>query len=330
MKPLQFTTRLCAFLAVILLSQSCSPPKPGTWANNDIEKGKRDDLHALNKILFAGLQANSDNTLQEIWSKDMINDPSRLRTTEVISNRMKEGKYEILDEFYIVNDQKGPHSIGMNTRGLNSYTLNYDAQTREMYIVFFVPKTNANRWLVSAVFCKFDYGWKLDKLDVNPYISNGKTAPELYDYAKKEYAKHYLVNALNAMAEAKTCIQPFAGWQYPDAGKMDEFYANLGNALNAHYVFPYTITQVATQPRIFNISEQTTPEGVFPVVAYKSSIKLKDTTALKKENESVKKVIGKLMPGIDKDKNYVFYYIYNQWPRYDESVDRYEIDDKLK
>jgi hypothetical protein len=74
----------------------------------------------------------------------------------------------------------------------------------------------------------------------------------------------------------------------------------------------------------------TTPEGVFPMVYYKSTIKLQDTAALRKENENIKKVIGKAIPGIDQDKKYVFYDAHNEWPRFDRSVDRYDMPDKLK
>jgi hypothetical protein len=61
-----------------------------------------------------------------------------------------------------------------------------------------------------------------------------------------------------------------------------------------------------------------------------STVKLKNTTGLQKENDDIKKVIGKVIPGIDKDKKFVYYDAFNEWPRYDRSVDRYEMIDKLK
>ncbi|HVS92766.1 MAG TPA: hypothetical protein VHE59_12070 [Mucilaginibacter sp.] len=329
MKPFRAVTAFFTLITFLLLC-SCQPHKPGLWVNNDIEHDMRDQLHALNKILFAGLQANNDKMLAGIWSKRMIDNPGRLRTVELIGNRMKEAPFDILDEFYIVSEKKGPHSIGMHNKGINSYTINYDADTREMYIVFFVPKTNANRWMASAIYRKFDYGWKLDRLGLSQYMANGKTAPELYEYAKQELAKHYLVNAVNAMAEARSCLTPYVDWHYPDSARIESVYNKLVNIANRKYVFPYTIGQVATKPRVFAIYTETKPEGVFPVVAYKSTIKLQDTIALKKENENIKRVIGKQVPGIDKDKKYIYYYIYNEWPRYDRSVDRYEIRDLLK
>lgn len=36
------------------------------------------------------------------------------------------------------------------------------------------------------------------------------------------------------------------------------------------------------------------------------------------------------MPGIDKDKKYVFYAVFNKMPNAYESVDRYEVTDTIK
>ena len=52
--------------------------------------------------------------------------------------------------------------------------------------------------------------------------------------------------------------------------------------------------------------------------------------SLKKENDEIKKVIGKLIPGIDQNKKYVYYDAFNEWPRSDRSVDRVDLIDKLK
>jgi hypothetical protein len=57
---------------------------------------------------------------------------------------------------------------------------------------------------------------------------------------------------------------------------------------------------------------------------------LKNIAGLQKENDEIKKVIGKVIPGIDKDKKFVYFDAFNEWPRFDRSVDRYEMIDKLK
>jgi hypothetical protein len=68
--------------------------------------------------------------------------------------------------------------------------------------------------------------------------------------------------------------------------------------------------------------------GVFPMVYNFSDINLKDTTALKTENEKVKKEASRMFTGIDKDKKYVFYWAFNEMPDGKKLVEHYGFIDK--
>lgn len=330
MRQLPFLIKLFSLLSLFAVITSCKTPQPGTWKNDKIEAGKKSDFHELNNQLMEGLKANSPRQLEAVMSKEFINDNGRLRLIELCSNRLKEGDYTVLDEYYIVNKEQGEQTIETKNQGINNHNLKYSAATREMYIAFFIPRSIPNKYMISAIYCKYNYGWKLNYLELNPYTLNGKTAPELFDMAKKMYAQKYLLDAVNTMELAKVCSRPYERWEYPEEAGMSDLYSKAIAEINMKYVYPFTLNQVPTRPKIFSISTQTTPEGVFPLVYYKSAIKLTDTAALRKENDNIKKVIGKLIPGIDKDKKYVFYNAYNEWPRSDRSVDRYDIVDKLK
>jgi hypothetical protein len=55
-------------------------------------------------------------------------------------------------------------------------------------------------------------------------------------------------------------------------------------------------------------------EGYFPLVAYLSKIKLKDTAALKAEYEQVKTDVRHRFTGIGSGSKYTFYRAYNEKP----------------
>ncbi len=129
---------------------------------------------------------------------------------------------------------------------------------------------------------------------------------------------------------AQTCANPYEGWQYQNESGLGDLNSKVTEEVNKKYIYPFILTQVPTHPRIFSIATQITPEGVFPLVYYKSTVKLTDDAGLKKENDNIKKVIGKLIPGIDQDKKYIYYDAFNEWPRRDRSVDRVDLIDKLK
>ena len=207
--------------------------------------------------------------------------------------------------------------------------MGYQPETREMYFAFFAPKEMPNKYLLSVIYSKYDYGWKISHLEVSPYTFNGKTAPELFDLAKEMYAKKYLLDALANAQLAQSCAVPCDGWSYPDKVNIHNFEAKVVDEINKKYVFPFTVSQIPTRPLIFSVTTQQTKEGSYPVVYYRSTVKLKDVKGLQKENDSLKKVIGKIIPGIDQNKKYVYYDAFNEFPKYDRSVDRYEMIDKL-
>lgn len=322
--------KLSGFLLSVFLLQSCDDETAGSWKNEKIKASKREDFHALNDQAFIDLKANNAKHLHYLMSKELIENNYTLRQVELISNHLKENDYTLLDEYYVVNRWRDNDTITGALKDIKSYNLYYPGTTKEMYIAFFVPKTSPNKYMITMIYGKFDYGWKLGQLDVAPYTINGKTAPELFDLGKEQYDKHYLVDAVNNMALAVSCSRPTDIWQYPDETAMRSFYGKLLNEANDKYNYPIILHQVSTEPRIVRIFTQATPDGTFPHIYYLSKIKLKDTTALKKENTSVKKVIGKLIPGIDKDKKYLFYSIFNKMPNPNEEVDRYEVKDRLR
>jgi hypothetical protein len=322
--------KLFSFLLLVVALQSCLNNKPGIWKNDEISSGKRSDFNDLNKQLFASLKANDNKQLGFIESQELLADNYMNRQVDLISNSLKTENYKLLDEYYVVNRYKTFDTIDAVPKGVNARKLIYNGIAREMYIAFFVNETAKDKWLITATYSKYNYGWKLSDLDFAMYTINGKTAPELFEQAKEKYAKNYLVEATNTMQLAGSLLRPSQMWVYDNEKDISEFYARLVNEANAKYKFPIVLEQVPTHPRIFRVFSNEFNNGYYPQINYLSSIKLTDTIALKKENEIVKKEISNIFPGIDKDKGYIVYSIFNEMPSTTKSVDRFNINDKLQ
>ncbi len=328
-RSLIYSKLFLAFFFCVLL-ESCGPHEPGIWKNEKIESGIRDDFHKLNNHVLDALKANSSKQLESFMSKEFIADNGKLRTIELCSNRLKEDEYILRDEYYAVNKGYGYKTVVIKDQNINNYSFKYYSGTPETYIAFFVPKSIPNKWMLTATYRKYDYGWKLTQLDLNPYTINGKTAPELFEYAKQLHEKKFFVDAFNASEHAKKCLTPYGGWSYPDNEKIVDLSRIYIKEINKKYLFPFYLNQVPSRPRVFSITTRTTPEGIFPMVYYLSTIKLNNIAALKKENDNIKKVIGQAFLGIDKNKKHILYAAFNTWPKYNQSVDRYEMIDTLK
>lgn len=327
-KPL---INLSCLLFVIFIMQSCGPGGPGNWKNSAIPAGKRDAFHELNSQLFAGLKTGDAVKLEYLMAKELIDRPGKARTIEIVSNRFKEGTYDLLDEYYVVNKYNTYDTIKNTSHGINSYTLRYGGSSEEMYMAFFIPKEAiANKYMITAIYCKLNYGWKLTDLDVAPYTIGGKTAPHLYEQARQSYAKHYLLNSYLTLVSASNCSRPSTIWDYEADSAMNAFYGKITGEASASYKFPLTIDQVPTKPKIFNIFNQTLPEGEFPMIYYLSSIKVTDTTAIKQENENIKKVLDQTLPGMDREKKYLLFSAFNERPDGKKTVAHFDMTERLK
>ncbi|EHQ25164.1 hypothetical protein [Mucilaginibacter paludis] len=318
MKPLNlpYLIKALAFFVIVFVFQSCGPGDPGVWKNNQINSGRHQDFRKLNDELFAALKANKSADVENMMSKELLDNGDNKRLIELLSNQCQLGSYHMLDECYIINYKPtDTHVVKTTALDGNKYTLRCRALTEEMYIAFMIPKTTGDKWVISAVYCNYDYGWKLNKLDLQQYTCNGKTAPQLFKQAKDEYEKGYLIDATNSMDQAGKCNNPSIVWEYPQDAEMRKFYRQLVNEANTKYKLPLAVSQVSTKPQIFRITNQTNDAGVFPAIYYLSRIKLSDTTGLRKENESIKKVIGQVFPGIDKNNKYIFFSAFNQKPQ---------------
>ena len=328
MKPFNLNTiTLCLLLLAALTLSGCIE-KPGSYINAQISAGKRDDFHAMNQQALKYIKSDNMDTLGYQLSKELLEDAATLRKVELISNQLKSNDYSLYDEYYLVKDTTNADSttrILSPNRGANSYRLAFTAPPGETYIALFMPTKGDNKDVITLMYYKYAYGWKVSEMDMGTYTLNGKTAPEFYEFAKAEFAKKYMVNALNALQLANACLKPSQFWQYADEDKIAAHYTNLLDTANSSYKFPLVLTQIATHPKILTEIVESQGGRTYPVVTYLSSIKLQDTVAIKKENESIRAVLTTLMPGINKDKKMLMYSAYNEKPSAEKSVPHFDM-----
>jgi len=303
-----------SLLFITTMLSSCTKNKPGIYKDDLIPPGTKSQLHSLDDELLDALKKNIPEGLEQLMSQQYIDDRAgHMKVCEEISIRMKQADYSLMREYYIYNRvAAGTDTIKERGLGAGDYDLALSRGTKEMYVAFFTPKTAPQKWLITAYIYKYDYGWKVNNLEIEPYAENGKTAAELIQQSKNLAAKNYWLDASNAASYALNCIRPSGCWKY--VNEMDFIHSNKDAlmAVMAHCKLPIIVNGLPTQPHIWRITIERTPEGAFPNINYTSTIKLYDTDALKKENDALQKMIGKLIPGVDKDKKYIYYTAYNK------------------
>ncbi len=326
---MQFKLIATLFIATVFL-QGCWKPA-GSWKNDQISASKRSDFHDLDDQLLKYLKADDYISLKTIESREIIENGSGEKEVDEISNLFRKSDYKLADEYYVVNKYKDFDTVLNHSKSINNYNVLYRGGPREMYIAFFVPKTKTdNEWLIGAMFYKLNYGWKLSVLDFGMYKIDGKTAPELCETAGDEYNKHYLVNAANYIQLAHSIERPVAMYAYAMEDSINNAYWRIAAEATAKTKFPIVLNDVATHPHIFKIFEGEFNDGYYPKIYYQTSINVSDTNAIRKENNEIMQALPKVIPGIDKDSPWLLFTAFNKLPNVQESVPRYEMDNRLK
>ena len=310
--------------AILFITQSCKPPIPGSWKNERISEGQRNDFHKLNAEVLKNLKNNDVKAFKMLFSKDM-NNRRNDRPVELLSIQLKDSSYALQDEYYVVHKYKDTDTVAISGHDINRYGLIYPYEAQQMYFAFFLPKKSDNKFMITLAYAKFDYGWKIVAMTNSPYSINGKTGPELYKLGREQYDKKQYQAALNSLSLAVTLMKPSEYIQYPDAGDAANLYKTVTDEVNAKYHYPIVLRQLATGPMILRVYTKTTDEGTFPLIYYMTHFELKDTTEVKKENIQIRAVVDKLMPGLSDGNKYIYYSAFNKQPTGYVTVDHFDM-----
>lgn len=319
-------------ILTVLTLQSCNLGTSGTWENDNIDKDKKEQIKVLNDKLFKAIISNDVAGVKSLMSDKLlekgVSDLDKL--INQISFSFKANSYRILDEYNVHNSTTGiGNTLPSGISGDNDYVINYQALNKEMYVSLLLPNGLDNELLITAIYGNYDNQWKLNILQFGQYSLFKKTAPDYYKLAKESYNKSYLIDAVNYAGLSRQCLRPANDFfQYQKEKEINEFYDKVMKEVNTKFTFPLTLDNIETKPKVFRIFPEMMNEGFFPMVYYLSDIDLKNTTALKIENEKVKKEVGRLFTGIDKDKKFVFYWAFKEIPDGKKLVEHYGFIDK--
>jgi len=324
--------KIVLLILTVLTHQSCNTGTSGTWKNDNIDKDKKEQIKIINDKLFKAVVSNDVAAVKALMSDKLLekgtNDLDKIINKASTSFNSK--GYRILDEYNVHNLTAGiSNTLPSGISGDNDYVINYQALNKEMYVSLLLPTGLDNELLITAIYGNYDNQWKINILHFGQYSLFKKTAPDYYKLAKESYDKSFLIDAVNYIGLSKQCLRPVNHFfQYQKEKDINELYDEIMKEVNTKFTFPMTLDNVDTKPKVFRIFQEMIDEGFFPMVYYLTDINLKDTKALKVENEKVKKEVNTIFTGIDKDKKFVFYRAFNEIPNGKKLVEHYGFIDK--
>lgn len=309
---------------IFLMGCESVPVKTGVWKNKEIPTDKAEQLRQLNTDLFKAIKTDRDDA-ELLCSKELLEQKNIRVQLDHVKKLRNENEYTLLKDYYIVN--KGISEDGLTP--IDNPDINYVPLAKEMYLAFFIPKQTKNKVMLTLVYAKYNIGWKINNIAIGYYTQQGKTATELFEIAKNDYAQGYLVNAINNIILATNCLSGSAYLKATNAKEIKDFAQKIIDEANSKITYPIVLTNIKSRPAIFSISSNSKEEGVTQYIYYLTSLKLTDSAALKKENEQVKQQLPTVFPGIDKGKKTMYYSAMNQKPIVGKSIDHLDFEEKI-
>lgn len=320
----------------ILISVTITSCKIGTnnsISNSGIPIEIRNQIEILDGKLLNAIVNNDLNGLKQLMSYKLLN-LEGLDVESVLkqaSTQFQINEFQIIDRYYIQNSTEGlGNTVFSSVEDEDRYQISITSMNKESIISLILPFGGKSKFFILNVYGKYADAWKLNIIQFGLYEINGKNAPELYKQAKNEYKKEYLVDATNSMFLNSKVLKPSKAFEYEKEDEMRMFLEKLIDETKSKYEFPIVINEIETAPRILSIFPQETDEGFFPMVQYLTSINFSDTVRLKFENEKLRYEAVKLFPGLDIDKDYIFYKAYSHIPDVNNPANTYGFIQKLK
>ncbi|MGQ3130493.1 MAG: hypothetical protein ACT6RE_00785 [Flavobacteriales bacterium] len=319
--------KLLPAILVLLTFSACGGKKPSVLKNEQIPDKVRKETSAVNDKLFRAVSRNDAEAVKALMS-DTLLQKHKDGVAPLIQNASTSFSaltYKVIDAYYQYNtDPAGADTIFSGSLGTYPYAIHFKPVNTETYIALLVPEEDKQEMLITAIYGRYGDKWKLNTIYFGVLSMFGKSAPDYYKTAKTAYEKQYLADAVNNADLALLCLKPGGDLFHFGAEKEIEGFAEKvhAEALKT-FAFPQVLENIPGKPVVFRIFPESSEKGFFPMVYYKTNIPLSNTAALEAEYEAVKKEVSRLYKGIDKDKDYVFYRAYNQYPDGNRPVEQY-------
>lgn len=313
------------FTLILLVGCESVPTKNGVWKDKDIPADKAEKLRKLNTDLFKAIKTDRDDA-ELLFSKAFLENTKNIKVQFDYVNKLRqESEYVLFRDYYIVN--KGIFDDELEA--IYNPEINYEPLAKEMYLAFFLPEDKQNKLMLTIVYGKYDIGWKANHIALGYYTQQGKTATELYETAKADYALGHVINAINNITMALNCVSPSVYLKQANDKEIRDFATRVIDEANAKIDYPIVLGNIRSKPAVFSISSNAKEEEFVQYVYYLTQLKLTDSAALKRENEQVKQQLPKIFPGINNGKKTMVYSAMRQKPIIGKSIDHFDFEEKI-
>lgn len=293
-----------------------------------------EEAHRLNRQLVQALCSGNVEGVKSMCSDSLLKSSgSRLDSLVMqAANVFTDTAFTVLYANNIQHEmQKKIDSLHIFEGSDSSFVMSIPVFTPNQYLSLLLLHNRAGSgFLITSLYAYNGSAWTLGVLKAGPYSLAGRHAPAWFAEARRRADKGWIIDAVNHSSLAVQCLQPAGRMlQYDSEAEITDAYSRWMKELSQQYVLPYTLGNIRSNPAVFRIYPEISPEGFYPMVHYLSSISLSDSAAIQLEYQQVRMEVTRLFPGLNQEKEYIFFRAFNHIPEPGKEAEYVAFVDRL-
>ena len=285
-----------------------------TQHNSEIDNTILDPIKILDDKVLESIKNNKPDEILEISSEDFKKNSGNIKEfIGSINESTKDKTFDYKDRYYCRVDKIGKYSFSVETSPNDSFYVNLEAVSKDIFVSLIKSNSNSNDYLLSLVYIKEQNIWKLQSINVGEYSYDGMNAADLYEKAKLLDGKEYKVPAALYSVLSSKLLHPAPFLQYKNESEITNYNKKLLESLKNDYTFPQDL-KYANNIKIYGFDVRDVKEGIVPVIKYTTNIKLSNKEAIEKEANDINNAVTIQYPGMKENFKFFLYEAFSEPP----------------
>lgn len=303
----KFTSLILA-LSLVFTLFSCSGgggDNPEFVLTSEITEDRQNAAEEVIDTFMAAMKSRDTKSAFPLFSSGFESSEEELGEFFDKVNSLTSNPFVRFDTYYMKDLKVGDSVIKVKKSADAENYLELTPASEELYVALFASEGEDISYMMTIVLAykdgKFEIAW------VNPgdFKYGGRDAEAVFEVSEKLEKDGNLISAYISSCMLGNIMRPAGYYRYPDDDKMEDFCYRMYSTVSEKFPLPLALENTSDSS-VYELGIAKDDEhGIIPLILFKTSVGIKDASAIESEAKKVIDAVEKLSPGFRQAFEYV-------------------------